>query len=61
MYPKDADSLRTLVELFRERRASRTVVVIADDDDQDPPGGAHHGHSRRPRPADIVQFPGRRR
>jgi hypothetical protein len=42
MTRKDADDLRALADLFRQRR--RSVVIIADDDDQDPVG-VHHGHS----------------
>lgn len=57
MRPEDAESLRALADLFRSRRASRTIAIL-DDDDQDPPG-VHHGHSRRPRSAEIIPFPHR--
>jgi hypothetical protein len=54
MTRKDADDLRALADLFRQRR--RSLVIIADDDDQDPVG-VHHGHSPRPRVAAVYCFP----
>jgi hypothetical protein len=54
MTRKDADDLRALADLFRERR--RTVAIIADNDDQGPVG-VHHRHSRRPRVAAVYCFP----
>lgn len=41
------------------RMRARTVAIL-DDDDQDP-AGVHHGHSRRPRTAQIIPFPLHRR
>jgi hypothetical protein len=58
MTRKDADDLRALADLFRQRR--RSVVIIADDDDQDPVG-VHHGHSRRPRVRCCLLLPYRKK
>jgi hypothetical protein len=73
MNRKDADDLRALAELFRERRGhavsrrggSATVAIITEDYDEDDPnvhyGHSHspqgHGHSQRAPCAAIYRFP----
>jgi hypothetical protein len=54
MTRKDADDLRALADLFRERR--RMSAIMADNDDRDPVG-VHHGYSRRPCVAAVYRFP----
>jgi hypothetical protein len=54
MTRQDADDLRVLADLFRERR--RIAAVVADDDNQ-PPVDVHHRHSRRPCIVVVYRFP----
>jgi hypothetical protein len=54
MTRKDADDLRTLADLFRERR--RTKAIGPDENDRQPIG-VHHRRNRQPPFAAIYRFP----